>query len=121
MFFFSSCVCFTLLNHILILLHKHFDLVLLRFAFRHEEKFWSTKYIPEFCDKEKQYQLEISQYKNTIKELTDSQRDRNDLRRNNEMLQEELAKIKNEKEALMTTSVAVCEGKLKRCIILKLY
>lgn len=29
------------------------------------------------------------------------------------MLQEELAKIRNEKEVLMTTSVAVCEGKLK--------
>lgn len=91
-----------------LILHRDFY-----FAFRHEEKFWSTQYIPEFFDKEKQYQLEISQYKNTIKELTESQRDRNDLRRNNEMLQEELSKMRNEKEALMTTSVAVCEGKLK--------
>ncbi|XP_066138888.1 RB1-inducible coiled-coil protein 1 isoform X3 [Euwallacea fornicatus] len=92
-----------------------------------DETFWSTQYIPddrdrllhEFLEREKQYQLEISKYKTTIEQLVESQNsaktesvDLESLKSDNEKLQEELVKVKSEKEALMSSSMALCEGKV---------
>ncbi|XP_066254083.1 RB1-inducible coiled-coil protein 1 isoform X2 [Euwallacea similis] len=92
-----------------------------------EETFWSTQYISddrdrllhEFLEREKQYQLEISKYKSTIEQLVKSQNstktesvELESLKSDNEKLQEELVKVKSEKEALMSSSMALCEGKV---------
>lgn len=79
------------------------------------------KQIDFLREREKNLNLEIIKYKTTIQQLAECEAERKDsdifeqvevLKKEKEELKEELDKVMSEKDTLMTTSVAVCEGKM---------